>query len=53
MALAGLGCLGLVLAPWLLPLWIVLLVFAIATIPQALLGRRFGPRKNPERSGRP
>jgi hypothetical protein len=42
--------LGLLYAPGLVLLWIVMLVFAVAAIPQALLAGRFTERR--ERRGR-
>ena len=49
-ALAAIAVLGLLFARGLVLLWIVLLVFAVAAIPQALLSGRRGERR--ERRGR-
>jgi hypothetical protein len=49
-ALAAIAVFGLLYAPGLLVLWIVLLVFAVAAIPQALLAGRLESRR--ERRGR-
>ena len=49
-ALAAIAVLGLLYARGLLLLWIVLLVFAVAAIPQALLAGRRTERR--ERHGR-
>jgi hypothetical protein len=48
--LAVIAVLGLLYAPGLLLLWIVMLVFAVAAIPQALLAGRFTERR--QRRGR-
>jgi hypothetical protein len=49
-AIAVIAVLGLLYAPGLLLLWIVLLVFAVAAIPQALLAARSTERR--QRRGR-
>jgi hypothetical protein len=48
--LAVIAVLGLLYAPGLVLLWIVMLVFAVAAIPQALLAGRFTERR--QRRGR-
>jgi fatty acid desaturase len=50
--LAGLAVLGLFAAPSLRLVWIVLLVFAIAAVPQALLAARREERREDARRDR-
>lgn len=44
--LGAVAVLGLIYAPGVLLLWIVLLVFAVASIPQALFARRLYERRS-------
>jgi hypothetical protein len=48
--LAAIGLLGLIYAPSMLVIWITLLVFAVAAVPQTLFATRRGQRR--EREGR-
>jgi membrane protein implicated in regulation of membrane protease activity len=50
--LAAIGLLGLIYAPSLRPVWIVMLVFAIAAVPQVVLSARFQHQRERERRGR-
>jgi fatty acid desaturase len=48
--LAAIGLLGLIYAPSMLPVWIVMLVFAVTAVPQALFALR---REKRDRRGEP
>jgi hypothetical protein len=47
--LATIGLLGLIYAPSLLVIWIVMLVFAVSAVPQALFATRGGQRRGRHR----
>jgi hypothetical protein len=51
-ALAAIGLLGLIYAPSLRLVWIVMLVFAVAAVPQALFAMRGGQRRGRNRRRR-
>jgi hypothetical protein len=50
--LAAIGLLGLIYAPSMLVIWIVMLVFAVAAVPQTLFATRLGQRREREGRGR-
>jgi hypothetical protein len=50
--LAAIGLLGLIYAQSMRPVWIVMLVFAIAAVPQVLFAARGGQRQERDRRRR-
>jgi hypothetical protein len=50
--LAGLALLGLLVAPSMRLVWIVMLVFAVAAVPQAFVAARLQERRERKRRGR-
>jgi membrane protein implicated in regulation of membrane protease activity len=50
--LAAIGLLGLIYAPSLLVIWIGMLVFAVAAVPQTMFATRRGQRQEREGRGR-
>jgi membrane protein implicated in regulation of membrane protease activity len=50
--LAAIAVLGLLAAPSMRLIWIVMLVFAVAAVPQALAAERLQARRERERDGR-
>jgi hypothetical protein len=50
--LAAIGLLGLIYVPSLLVIWIVMLVFAVAAVPQTMVAARLGQQREREGRGR-